>query len=123
MKKLLIGAFIAATSLTYAKEIAVAPIVVEEKNEVTKIVVVETSTTDYLVMKIEEILDNNVYLRVGANVWFEYDSYLISGNNLESEKITKGKKDNLGFEFALEGTRNITDNLELGLGIASKTLS
>ena len=30
MKKLLIGVFIAARSLTYAKEMTVAPIVVEE---------------------------------------------------------------------------------------------
>ena len=123
MKKLLIGAFIVATSLTYAKEMTVTPIVVEEavvegKNEITEIAVVETPTTDYLVMETEEILNNNVYLRAGVNIWSEYDSYSISGNNLESEKITKGKKDNLGFEFALEGTRNITDNLELGLGIA-----
>lgn len=118
MKELLIGAFIVATSLTYAKEMTVAPIVVEEKNQVTEIAVVETPITDYLVMEAEEILNNNVYLRAGVNVWSEYDSYSILGNNLESKKITKGKKDNLGFEFALEGTRNITDNLELGLGIA-----
>lgn len=123
MKKLLISAFITATSLTYTKEMTAVPVIIEEtimeeKNEVPEIVVVETAATEYPVMKTEEILNNNVYLRAGVNVWSEYDSYSISGNNLESEKITKGKKDNLGFEFALEGTRNITDNLELGLGIA-----
>lgn len=122
MKKLLIGAFIAATALTYAKETTSVPVIVEEtaleeKNEVPEIVV-ETQATEYLVTEIEKKLNNNIYLRAGVNLWSEYDSYSISGNNLESEKITKGKKDSLGFEFALEGTRNITDNLELGLGIA-----
>lgn len=123
MKKLLVGAFIAAASLTYAKEITVAPIVVEEavieeNNVLEEVVAIETPISDYFIVETEEILNNNVYLRAGVNVWSEYDSYSISGNNLESEKITKGKKDNLGFEFALEGTRDITDKLELGLGIA-----
>lgn len=123
MKKLLIGAFIAATSLTYAKEMAVAPIVVEEaiveeKNEIEEVAVVETPTSDYIAVETEEVLNNNVYLRAGVNVWSEYDSYSVSENGLESKEVTKGKKDNLGFEFALEGTRNITDKLELGLGVA-----
>lgn len=119
MKKLLVGTFIIATSLTYAKETIAAPIVVEEviENEVAEIAVVETPVTDYMVIETEEILNNNIYLRAGINVWSKYDSYSISTNNLESEKITKGKKDNLGFELALEGTRNIINNLELGLGI------
>lgn len=123
MKKLLIGAFIAATSLTYAKEVTVAPIIVEEaiiedKEVVEEVMVVETPVSDYIVVETEEILNNNVYLRAGVNVWSEYDSYSVSENGLDTKKVTKGKKDNLGFEFALEGTRNVTDKLELGLGVA-----
>lgn len=124
MKKLLVGAFIAATSLTYAKEVPVVPVVVEEttieeKSEVAEVAVVETPTTDYIITETEEVLNNKVYLRAGVNVWSEYDSYsILKNSNLGPLKLTDGKKDNLGFEFALEGTRNITDNLELGLGIA-----
>lgn len=123
MKKILLGAFIAAAPLTYAKEETVAPIVVkevltEENNELEEVVAIETPVSDYLIVETEKSLNNNVYLRAGVNVWSEYDSYSILENNLEAKKITKGKKDNLGFEFALEGTRDITDKLELGLGIA-----
>lgn len=124
MKKLLITAFIATTSLTFTKEITTAPRIieeatVEEKSEVIEVAIPETPTTDYMIIETKETLNNNnLYLKAGVNIWSEYDSYSISKNNLKSKKITKGKKDNSGFEFALEGTKNITNNLELGLGIA-----
>ncbi|MGL6097989.1 MAG: OmpW family outer membrane protein, partial [Fusobacteriaceae bacterium] len=55
----------------------------------------------------------NIYAKAGLDVWSEYDTYKFDGIG-QNDKDT----DNFGFELALESTKNITDNFELGLGVA-----
>lgn len=57
--------------------------------------------------------DYNISVKTGVDVWSKYDSA-----NMLGQDMYNGDSDGLGFEFALEGTKNITSNLELGIGLA-----
>lgn len=111
MKKtmLILGALLAVGSLSYAKEVAVAPVEVSKEVVVAPVIVEEAAP---VVVAYTPLY--NIYGKVGLDVWSEYDEWK------DEEGVKANKKDtkNLGFEVALEGTRNITDNFELGLGVA-----
>lgn len=65
--------------------------------------------------------ENNLYFKAGANLMSKYSDYNDQGlqyNASRNYKVTNGKTKGFGYELAVEGTRNITDNLELGAGIA-----
>ncbi len=55
----------------------------------------------------------NVYLRAGADIWDKFDVL-----KSEGEKMTNEKSDDFSYEIALEATREIYPDFELGLGIA-----
>lgn len=57
--------------------------------------------------------DYNISVKTGVDVWSKYKS-----TSIEGTEVSNGDSDGLGFEFALEGTKNITSNLELGIGLA-----
>lgn len=100
MKKLslMLGSLLFVSGVVYGKEVVVAP--VEMVTETVYIAVTPEPVT-------------NIYGKIGLDVWSEYDK-----STFVETKITDGDTDSLGFEVALEVTRNITKNLELGLGIA-----
>lgn len=114
MKKvsLILGALLLVGATSYAKEVVAAP--VEKSEEVVASVVVEDvtlitpATVAYTPLY-------NIYGKVGLDIWSEYDKFKYHNSNVAANK--KDTK-NLGFEIALEGTRNIVDNFELGLGVA-----
>ena len=63
--------------------------------------------------------ENHLYFKAGANVISRYSQY--TGKNSQiigNKKITDGKTDDFGYELAIEGTRNLNENFELGLGVA-----
>ena len=107
MKKtvLVLGALLAVGATSYAKEVAVAPVEVSKEVVVAPVIVEEVAP---VVIAYTPLY--NIYGKVGLDVWSEYDEW-------KHEGLKANKKDtkNLGFEIALEGTRNITDNFELGL--------
>lgn len=118
MKKLTL--FLTALSLisatSYAKEMTVKPI--ESSKEVmTEPVVVEEIVETPLVIETAPITTYkplyNIYGKIGIDVWSEYDEW-----KYENTKANKKKTKDLGFEIALEATRNLTDSFELGLGVA-----
>lgn len=100
MKKLslMLGSLLFVSGVVYGKEVVVAP--VEMVTETVYVAVTPEPVT-------------NIYGKIGLDVWSEYDKSTYGGL-----KLTDGDTDSLGFEVALEVTRNITKNLELGLGIA-----
>ena len=120
MKKLKL--FLTALSLisatSYAKEMIVEPIesskeVVAEPVAVEEVIetpsVIETKTTPtpaYTPLY-------NVYGKIGVDVWSKYDEW-----KYENAKANKKETKDLGFEVALEATKNLTDSFELGLGVA-----
>ncbi len=55
----------------------------------------------------------NIYGRVGVDAYSEYDIIKEAG-----ESINKKETDTVGYEVALEGTVEVIENVEVGLGIA-----
>ncbi|MGL5623757.1 MAG: hypothetical protein ACRDDG_15345, partial [Cetobacterium sp.] len=112
MKKvaLVLGSLLLVEALSYAKEVPVTPVEVSKEVVVAPVTVEEALLVEYTPMY-------NIYGKIGLDVWSEYDEWKYS-DEYGSYKFNKKDTKNLGFEIALEGTRNITDNFELGLGIA-----
>lgn len=57
--------------------------------------------------------ETNLYLRVGADLNGKYQTMTVYEEDMSTEKA-----DEFSYEFAVEATRNLTDNLEFGLGVA-----
>lgn len=63
--------------------------------------------------------EKHLYLKAGGNLYSEYSTYKNKGlTRGKSQKISNGKTDDFGYELAIEITKNVTDSLELGLGVA-----
>ena len=109
---LVLGALVAVWGTSYAKEVAVAPVEGSKEVVVAPVIVEEVEP---VVIAYTPLY--NIYGKVGLDVWSEYDEWKgdIDGYSFKQNK--KETKD-LGFEIALEATRNITNNFELGLGVA-----
>lgn len=105
---LILGTLLLVGATSYAKEVAVAPVESSKEVVVAPVIVEEIAP---VVVAYTPLY--NIYGKVGLDVWSEYDEWKYDG-------IKANKKDtkDLGFEIALEGTRNITENFELGLGVA-----
>ncbi|WP_297487804.1 OmpW family outer membrane protein [uncultured Cetobacterium sp.] len=103
-------------ALSAGKEVIVQPEVIEVVEVVTPEILLEVAVTP--VENIVTKSDKHIYLRVGGDVASKYSKYKLKtkeeGNLDVSNKKTKG----FGYELAVEGTQNITDNLEVGLGLA-----
>lgn len=116
MKKLLLCSLIAISGISFGKELAVMPEVLSEEKTIenkepemiSKDVVIET-------VEVSDDSLNNLYFRVGVSPFAGYEKFSIKNEN-RSQKITDGKPDSLGYEFGIEYTRDINENLELGLG-------
>lgn len=70
----------------------------------------------------ENSSDKHVYLKVGTNLLSGYTKKY-EDNSFKSSKdqkfsITNGKTKRLGFSVAMEATKNVSDNFEIGLGVA-----
>lgn len=61
---------------------------------------------------------NHLYFRFGGDIYSKYSKY-----SEEGTKYSNGKTKGFGYEIAIEGTRNIYNNLELGLGMAYQSHS
>lgn len=111
MKKLFLLSLIALGTTAYAKEVAQPVEVVEE------IIITE----EVIIAPVEELVvattKNNLYIRTGLDVWSQYDSHSIY-HEKNGIKVSNGDTKKMGYEFAIENTKNITDNFELGLGVA-----
>jgi hypothetical protein len=55
----------------------------------------------------------NVNVKAGVDMMSEYSSFSIEGTD-----VNKKDADSIGFEIAVEGTKEVMSNLEAGLGIA-----
>lgn len=66
--------------------------------------------------------ENHLYLKAGANVFSKYSNVVYDdakySNVTEDSKWSDGKTKGFGWEIAIEGTRDVIPNLELGLGLA-----
>ena len=112
MKKLaLLSLILSFSSLAFGKEAIVQPAIEEEV--VQEIIVAPAPVVEAPVLK------DHIYFRFGGNLWDRYSKYSLDFNDgFSSEKISNGKTKNFGYEFAIEGTRSITPEFELGLGVA-----
>lgn len=110
MKKLalVLGALLTVGTLSYGKEEVIAP--VQSSKEVVAIpeVAIMPVTVAYTPLY-------NIYGKIGVDVWSKYDEFKY---NEDAKAANKKDSKDLGFELALEATKNITDEFELGLGIA-----
>ncbi|MGX6592740.1 OmpW family outer membrane protein [Cetobacterium ceti] len=125
MKKFaLIGLILSLGVSSFAKdkEMMTQP-VVEEEVIVQEIATTPATleTTNENIIK-ENIKDNHIYFRVGGDIASKYSKYNVKGRS-ESFKFSNGKTKGLGYEIAIEGTQNITDSLEFGVGIAYQSHS
>ncbi|MGL5278344.1 MAG: outer membrane beta-barrel protein [Cetobacterium sp.] len=113
MKKipLILGTLLLVGATSYAKEVAVASV------ESSKEVVVVPVIVEVVPVVVAYTPLYNIYGKVGLDVWSEYDEWK-SNDDYGNTKFNKKDTKDLGFEIALEGTRNITNNFELGLGVA-----
>ena len=112
MKKLVLFTLAAIGGIAYGKEVITTPeVLVESKifEETTAPVVTETVTLN------ETLSVNNLYFRAGISPLAVYKDYSAKIEK-ENKKITDGKPDSLGYELGVEYTRNLNENLELGLG-------
>ena len=57
--------------------------------------------------------ETNLYLRAGADLYGKYDVISVEGYDVSDEDL-----DEFSYEFAIEVTREIYPNLEVGLGVA-----
>ena len=57
--------------------------------------------------------ETNLYLRAGADLNGKYDTISVEGYDLTEEDA-----DDFSYEFAVEATREIYPNLEVGVGLA-----
>lgn len=63
--------------------------------------------------------ERHLYLKAGGNLYSEYSAYKDKGLTIgKSQKISNGETEDFGYELAIEVTKNVTDSLELGLGVA-----
>lgn len=62
--------------------------------------------------------ENHLYLKAGGNIFSRYSKYSEKGVATTEDRLTKGKTKGFGYELAIEGTRDISNNIEVGLGIA-----
>ncbi|WP_297488374.1 outer membrane beta-barrel protein [uncultured Cetobacterium sp.] len=114
MKKLTLASLFLSTSilaLSAGKEVVVQPEIIEVVEVVTPELLPEVA-----VAPIENIItksNKHIYLKAGGDITSKYSKYKVN-----STKISNGKTKGFGYELAIEGTQNITDSLELGLGIA-----
>lgn len=109
---LILGTLLLVGATSYAKEVAVAPVESSKEVVVAPVIVEEVAP---VVVAYTPLY--NIYGKVGVDVWSEYDEWK-SNDEYDNTKFNKKDTKNLGFEIALEGTRNITENFELGLGVA-----
>ncbi|SKA07059.1 Outer membrane protein beta-barrel domain-containing protein [Cetobacterium ceti] len=116
MKKLILATLILSLGTSvFAKEIIQQPVVEEVQEEVVEIAPVEAVVEPVK----EQKRDTHIYFKAGANLISRYSEYKDKGLYGDPEqKITKGKTKGFGYELAIEGTKDVTDNLEMGLGIA-----
>ena len=122
MKKLILATLILSLGTSvFAKEILQQPVVEEVQEEVVEIAPVEAVVEPVK----EQKRDTYIYFKAGANLISRYSEYKDKGlyssdiyNQYSPNKITKGKTKGFGYELAIEGTKDVTDNLEMGLGIA-----
>lgn len=114
MKKLILATLILSLGTSvFAKEIIQQPVVEEVQEEVVEIAPVEAVVEPVQ----EKAKENHIYFRVGGDITSKYSKYKLKDGNT-SDKISNGKTKGFGYEIAIEGTRNVTDSLELGVGIA-----
>lgn len=106
MKKILIGLAV-LSALSYGKEIVAEPIVIEEPVVVAP-VVEEVVVEEVVVAPVVAPAVWNYYGRIGGDVWSKYSKF----EGLNDKTYT------IGYEAAVEITRNFTPNFELGLGTA-----
>ncbi len=106
MKKILIGLAV-LSALSYGKEIVAEPIVIEEPVVVAP-VVEEVIVEEVVVAPVVAPAVWNYYGRIGGDVWSKYSKF----EGLNDKTYT------IGYEAAVEITRNFTPNFELGLGTA-----
>ncbi|MHA4990639.1 outer membrane beta-barrel protein [Cetobacterium somerae] len=116
MKRLLLCSLIAMNGIAFGKELVVIPEVLTESkmienNEST--VIVENIISETI--EVDEVSLNNIYFRAGISPFAGYNKFSAKFDK-ESKKVTDGKPDSLGYELGVEYTRNLSDNLELGLG-------
>ncbi len=57
--------------------------------------------------------ETNLYLRAGADLYGKYDVISVEGYDVSDEDL-----DEFSYEFAVEATREIYPNLEVGVGLA-----
>ena len=57
--------------------------------------------------------ETNLYLRTGADLYGKYDVISVEGYDVSDEDL-----DEFSYEFAVEATREIYPNLEIGLGVS-----
>ncbi|WP_297488105.1 OmpW family outer membrane protein [uncultured Cetobacterium sp.] len=123
MKKLMLLSFVLSlSSISFArdKEAIVQPQsveIMEASEPIIEAIPVETAPI-ITEQAINTTSMNHIYFRVGGDVYSKYSKY-----SEEGTKYSNGKTKGLGYEAAIEGTRNISDNLELGLGIAYQSHS
>lgn len=123
MKKSMLFAFLAVSVLSFSKEVVKSPVKAPE--ELVDTLVIEEQVEIMPVVEIEpqdEEKINHLYLRAGLDIMSGYSSFSpkIEG---EKQKMTKGHPDGIGFNFAIENTQDINENLEVGLGIGYQSNS
>lgn len=122
MKKITL--FLTALSLisatSYAKEMTVEPIDTS-KEVISESIVIEEPAETPLIIETKSMSTYtplyNIYGKIGVDIWSKYDEWKYK-EDYENAKANKKETKNLGFEIALEATRNLTDSFELGLGVA-----
>ena len=118
MKKLLLCSLIVVSGIAYSKEVMVTPQVLVEPEVTEKtepIVMLESAMSDTIEMKENPL--NNIYLRVGLSPFAGYSKFSAKYDKTD-KRITDGRPSTLGYELGVEYTRNLNENLELGLGVA-----
>lgn len=113
MKKNMLFVFLVVSTLSLSKEIIKGPANAPEESIDT------IAIEEYSVMETEikpALKRNHLYLKAGLDIMSGYSSFSpkIDG---EKQKFTKGEPDSIGFNFAFENTKDITENFELGLGV------
>ncbi|MGX6592739.1 outer membrane protein [Cetobacterium ceti] len=119
MKKFtLLTLVLALGTVSFGKEIITQPVikneVIQEEPVVTPVIPLESKTED---IGKNDMDNRHIYFRVGGDITSKYSKYKLKDENT-SDKISNGKTKGFGYEIAIEGTQNITDSLELGVGIA-----
>lgn len=61
--------------------------------------------------------ENNLYLRAGLGIFTGYSKFEPKMNG-EKQKLTDGKANSPEYELGLEFTKNLNENVEVGIGLA-----